>query len=87
MSWAGKLGRDEMTITLCILGFCILTGGTIDPARTIGPALAAGLYRGIPLYVSARLLAAVCAGALYRWFWMQRRTLETVTVQSRALAE
>ena len=76
-----------MTITLCILGFGIVTGGAINPARTIGPAVAAGLYGEVPLYVAAQLAGAVFAGALYRWFWMQPRALETVTVHSPAPAE
>jgi MIP family channel proteins len=76
-----------MTITLCILGFGILTGGSINPARTIGPAVAAGLYREVPLYVAAQLAGAIVAGVLYRWFWAQRRTLQGVTVQSSAAAE
>jgi aquaporin Z len=76
-----------MTITLCILGFGVLTGGSINPARTIGPAVAAGLYREVPLYVAAQLVGAILAGALYRWFWVQRRTLGSVTVQSTTAAE
>jgi glycerol uptake facilitator-like aquaporin len=76
-----------MTITLCILGFGILTGGSINPARTIGPAVAAGLYREVPLYVAAQLIGAIAAGVLYRWFWAQRRTLQGVTVPSSAAAE
>jgi MIP family channel proteins len=76
-----------MTITLCILGFGIVTGGAVNPARTIGPDVAAGLYGEIPLYVAAQLVGAIFAGALYRSFWMQRPTLGTVTVQSRAPAE
>ena len=76
-----------MTITLCILGFGVMTGGSINPARTIGPAVAAGLYREVPLYVAAQLVGAIFAGALYRWFWVQRPALENVTVQSGAAAE
>jgi MIP family channel proteins len=76
-----------MTVTLCILGFGVVTGGSINPARTIGPAVAAGLYREVPLYVAAQLVGAIVAGALYRWFWMQRRTPGSVTVQSSAAAE
>ena len=76
-----------MTITLCILGFGVLTGGSINPARTIGPAVAAGLYREVPLYIAAQLVGTVFAGALYRWLWVQRRTLESVAVQSSAAAE
>ena len=45
-------------MTLCILGFGVLTGGSINPARTIGPAGAAGLYEEAPLYVAAQLVGA-----------------------------
>jgi len=76
-----------MTITLCILGFGVLTGGSINPVRTIGPAVAAGLYGEVPLYVAAQLVGAIFAGALYRWFWVERRTLANISVQSIAAAE
>jgi glycerol uptake facilitator-like aquaporin len=74
-----------MTVTLCILGFGVLTGGSINPARTIGPAV--GLYEEVPLYVAAQLVGAIVAAALYRWFWVQRGALGAVTVQSGAAAE
>jgi glycerol uptake facilitator-like aquaporin len=76
-----------MTVTLCILGFGVLTGGSINPARTIGPAGAAGLYEEAPLYVAAQLVGAIVAAALYGWFWVQRGALGSVTVQPGAAAE
>jgi glycerol uptake facilitator-like aquaporin len=59
-----------MTVTICILGFGVLTGGSVNPARTIGPAVAAGVYDGIFVYLAAQVVGAICAGALYRSFWM-----------------
>jgi MIP family channel proteins len=59
-----------MTVTICILGFGVLTGGSVNPARTIGPAVATGIYDGILVYLAAQLVGAVCAGVLYRWFWV-----------------
>jgi MIP family channel proteins len=59
-----------MTVTICILGFGVLTGGSVNPARTIGPAVAAGIYDGIAVYLAAQLVGATCAGMLYRWFWI-----------------
>jgi glycerol uptake facilitator-like aquaporin len=58
-----------MTVTPCILGFGAMTGGSINPARTIGPAVAAGLYEEVTLCVAAQLVGAICAAALYRWLW------------------
>jgi MIP family channel proteins len=60
-----------MTVTICILGFGVLTGGSVNPARTIGPAVAAGIYDGIGVYLAAQLAGAICAGLLYRWFWIR----------------
>jgi MIP family channel proteins len=76
-----------MTVTLCILGFGVLTGGSINPARTIGPAVATGLYREVPLYVAAQLVGGILAGAMYRWFWVQSPIPARVSVHSRAPAE
>ena len=71
-----------MTITLCILGFGVVTGGSVNPARTIGPAVAAGLYREVPLYVGA-----IFAGGMYRWFWKQRDTLASVPAPAGVTVE
>ena len=76
-----------MMITLCILGFGIVTGGSINPARTIGPALAAGLYREVPLYVAAQLVGAIFAGGMYRWFWKQPDALVNVPAPGGVAAE
>lgn len=58
-----------MTVTLCILGFGVMTGGSVNPARTIGPAVATGLYAEVPIYLAAQVVGAIFAGAAYRWFW------------------
>jgi MIP family channel proteins len=61
-----------MTVTVCILMFGELTGGSVNPARTIGPALASGSYDGIAVYLVAQVLGAALAGLLYRVFWAAR---------------
>jgi len=71
-----------MTVTMCILMFGQLTGGSVNPARTIGPAVAAGIYDGIAVYLLAQFVGGVAAGILYRVFWMRRATVSLV---SRAL--
>jgi glycerol uptake facilitator-like aquaporin len=76
-----------MTVTLCILGFGVVTGGSVNPARTIGPAVAAGLYREVPLYVAAQLMGAIFAGGMYRWFWKQPDTLVSVPTPGGVTAE
>ena len=61
-----------MAITVGILMFGALTGGSMNPARTIGPDLAAGIYDGIWVYLIAQLVGGVVAGIMYRVFWMPR---------------
>jgi MIP family channel proteins len=61
-----------MTVTVCILAFGALTGGSVNPARTIGPAVATGEYDGIVIYLVAQLVGGTIAGALYRVFWTSR---------------
>ena len=65
----------------------ILTGGSVNPARTIGPAVAAGLYREVPLYVAAHLVGAIFAGGMYRWLWKQPDTLLSVPAPGGIAAE
>ena len=68
-----------MTVTLCILGFGAVTGGSINPARTIGPAIASGEYANIGAYLAAQVLGAVAAGLAYRFVWR----IEDVDVPAR----
>ena len=62
-----------MTVTVCILMFGDLTGGSVNPARTIGPAVATGMFDGIGVYLCAQLMGAVIAGTLYRVFWVPQK--------------
>ena len=71
---AGRLAPFAigMTVTVCILMFGALTGGSVNPARTIGPAVATGLYDGIAIYLVAQCVGGTLAGLLYRVFWAAR---------------
>ncbi len=44
-----------------------LTGGSMNPARSLGPALAAGFYDNLWLYVAAPVVGAVSAMLVYQW--------------------
>jgi glycerol uptake facilitator-like aquaporin len=57
-----------MTVTVWILMFGALTGGG-NPARTIGPAVATGVFDGIGVYLVAQFMGGIIAGVLYRVFW------------------
>jgi aquaporin Z len=68
---AGRLAPFAigMTVTVCILMFGALTGGSVNPARTIGPAVATGVFDGIGVYLVAQFIGGIIAGVLYRVFW------------------
>jgi MIP family channel proteins len=55
-----------LTLTFCILMAGPLTGGSANPARTLGPAVAAGNYADIGVYFVAQIVGGLAAGLLYR---------------------
>jgi MIP family channel proteins len=68
---AGRLAplAIGMTVTVCILAFGPITGGSVNPARTFGPAFVTGDFSEVGLYIMAQLIGAGCAGLLYRFVW------------------
>jgi aquaporin Z len=55
-----------LTLTLNILVGGPLTGAIFNPARQLGPALAAGQFAHLPLYLIAPLVGGAAAAVLYR---------------------
>lgn len=55
-----------MTVALCIMSFGSTTGASINPARTLGPAVAAGNYQEVFPYLAAQFVGAIVAALLYR---------------------
>lgn len=41
------------------------TGASMNPVRTLGPAVAAGNYRAIWIYLTAPILGALCGAGIY----------------------
>ena len=56
-----------MTVAFSIMAFGPVTGASLNPARTLGPAIAMGNFKQVWLYLGAQLTGAVLAALLYRF--------------------
>lgn len=67
---APKIGGFGIGLTLAadILAFGALTGGSVNPARTFGPAFASGIYEAQGIYWLAPITGAIIAALVYHHF-------------------
>lgn len=70
---AHKLGGFVigLTVTACILAIGPLTGASMNPARTLGPAVY-GHWDMFWVYMLAPSLGACLAAFIYRWVWAEK---------------
>jgi MIP family channel proteins len=61
-----------LTVTAGILGIGPLTGGSMNPARSFGPAVAMGLFEGQAAYWIGPIVGAVVAAVLYDKLFLRR---------------
>ena len=54
-----------------ILAIGSLTGASMNPARSFGPAVATGIYEAQLLYLIAPIVGALAAGLLYEYLFMR----------------
>ena len=61
------------TLVFCILMGGPLTGASLNPARTIGPALATGNFADLWVYLVGPVLGGIAAGLLYKMVFEEER--------------
>lgn len=62
-----------LTLVFCILMGGPLTGASLNPARTLGPALITGNFADIWLYFVGPIAGAILAGLLYKTVFEERK--------------
>ena len=62
-----------LTLAFCILMGGPLTGASLNPARSIGPAVAAGNFEDLWVYLIGPALGGVLAGVLYKTVFVEER--------------
>ena len=68
-AWTGVAVGGTVLLEALVAG--PLTGASMNPARSLGPALVGGVYEAWWLYVVAPILGAVLASWTWRWFRAQ----------------
>src|SRR3954464_11373512 len=61
-----------LTVTADILAIGPLTGGSMNPARSFGPAVASGILEGQLIYWIGPILGAIAAALLYDGLFLRR---------------
>ena len=61
-----------LTLTAAILAIGALTGGSLNPARSFGPAVASGIFEGHLIYWIGPILGGVAAALTYDTLFLPR---------------
>jgi len=61
-----------LAYTMGILAIGPLTGGSLNPARSVGPAVATGIFEGQMIFWGGPLLGGILAGLIYDQLFLRR---------------
>jgi MIP family channel proteins len=72
---APKVGGFAIGLAVCadVLAIGPLTGASMNPARSFGPALVSGVFEGHLIYWIGPIIGGVAAGLVYDWAFLRHR--------------
>ncbi|CAF0949311.1 unnamed protein product [Adineta ricciae] len=68
---------NGIALCACILASNMLTGGSLNPARSLGPAIFANVWSHHYIYWIGPLIGGTIAGGFYRYIWGRNDRLST----------
>lgn len=74
--------RFGLCVSVLCFTFVPYTGCSLNPARTLGPAVWNGYWTNHWIFWMGPLCGAVIASLFYRWFFLPRKCLQMEPVQS-----
>ncbi|XP_050287507.1 nodulin-26-like [Quercus robur] len=85
----GKLGGLVVgsTVLLNVLFAGPITGASMNPARTLGPAIIHNKYRGLWIYMIAPVLGGISGASAYNFLRMPDKPVPEITEASSFLTE
>jgi len=60
------------TLTAAIFAIGPFTGGSLNPARSLGPAVVSGVFEGQAVYWIGPIVGALVAAVMYEWLFIRR---------------
>jgi MIP family channel proteins len=61
-----------MVVALNTMLMAPLTGASMNPARTVGPALVSGIFEGLAIFLTAPVIGAIIGALLYEFVFLDR---------------
>jgi MIP family channel proteins len=73
-SRAGKLAGLPIGLTVALNTFVMapLSGASMNPARTIGPMVASGIFEGLIIFLTAPVVGAILGALVYEFVFLDR---------------
>ncbi|KAE9449288.1 hypothetical protein C3L33_18818, partial [Rhododendron williamsianum] len=80
----GELGGVAVGSAVCITSILAgpVSGGSMNPARTVGPAIASNYYNGLWVYFVGPVTGTLLGAWSYRFVWVKDKPVQAISSMS-----